>query len=330
MSFEIPVCFSGTGMYVPECVVKNDYFASYLDTSDEWIVSRTGIKERRRAAPDESTSTLAAHAARAALSDAGLSATDLDAIVVATATGDHPFPATASIVQGNIGALGVPSFDVAAACAGFLYGAAVGANFIGSGMYEKVLVIGAEVLTRYADPQDRSIVVLLGDAAGAAVLTKAPDDKQRILYCHLGTDGTRADHICLPAGGSKLRPSATTIAERMHYMKMKGREVYKFAVVKMQELIDDALRATGLTPNDLKLVIPHQSNLRIIESVREKMGLPLEKMSVNIDRFGNTSAASIPIGLHEARKNGVLQTGDIVLMIGLGAGLSWGTMVVQM
>ncbi len=326
----LPIRFCGTGSYVPEFVLTNRHFADYLDTSDEWIVTRTGIRERRRAAPDECTSTMAVKASQRALEDAGLSARDIDVIVCATATGDCPFPATAAFVQAALGAANVPAFDVSAACAGFLHASTVAAGLLTSGLHRHALVIGAETLTRYTDPEDRATVILLGDAAGAAVLSEAVNPDQAILYCEMGCDGTGAKLIWVPAGGSRLPTSEATVAERLHYMHMRGREVYRFAVKKMQELINNALAATGLTPDDLKLVIPHQSNLRIIESVREKMGLPREKVSVSIDRYGNTSAASVITGLDEARRDGTLQAGDLVLMVAIGAGLTWATMIVRL
>ncbi len=326
----LPIRIAGTGTYVPEEIVTNQHYAAYLDTSDEWIVSRTGIRERRRAAPDELTSTLAVHAARVALEDADLTANDIDLIICATATGDCPFPATATFIQAQLGAEGVPAFDVSAACAGFLHATSVAAAFIASDMYHRVLVIGAETLTRFTDPQDRNLTILFGDGAGAAVLTKSDDPNQGILRFEMGCDGTRAEHIWLPAGGSRFPASETTVAERLHFMKMRGREVFKFAVKKLEDLIDRSLTETGLTPDDLKLLIPHQSNLRIIESMRARMGLPKEKVAVNIDRFGNTSAASVVMSLDEARRNGTLQPGDLVLMVAVGAGLTWCVMVVRL
>lgn len=326
----IPIRIIGTGAYVPSAVITNEHFAGYLDTSDEWIVTRTGIRERRRAAPDEFTSTLAVNAAREALAEAGLRPTDLGVIVCATATGDYQFPSTASIVQGELGATDVPAFDVGAACAGFLYGAVTASAMLSAGLYHNALVIGAETLTRVSDMEDRTTAVLFGDGAGAAIIQPSPDCEQGILYFEMGCDGTKTDHIWLRAGGSRLPPSAMTVAERLHYLHMKGREVYKFAVVKMQDLIDRALAATGLTPERLKLLIPHQSNLRIIESVQERMHLPREKIVVHIDRYGNTSAASIIMGLHEARRSGLVKQGDHVLMVAIGAGLAWCVMVVRM
>ncbi len=326
----LPIAFCGTGRYLPDEVLSNQHFADYLDTSDEWIVSRTGIRERRRAAPGECTSTMAAKASELALQDAGLTIRDIDIIICATATGDCPFPATATFVQAALGAENIPAFDVSAACAGFVHGTTVASGMLSSGMFERALVIGAETLTRYVDPQDRRTVILFGDGAGAAVLARSTDPRQAILYWDLGCDGTRAEHIWIPAGGSRLPTSEMTVAERLHFMHMRGREVYKFAVTKMQSLIDNALSTTGLSPADLKLVIPHQSNLRIIESVRERMGLEREKIAINIDRYGNTSAASVIMSLDEARRDGTLQRGDLVLLIAIGAGLTWGTMIVRL
>lgn len=330
MTQRMPVRIAGTGAYVPEEVLDNEHFARYLDTSDEWIVTRTGIRERRRAPQGEATSHLATRAAAAAIEDAGLTPNDIDAIVLATATGDRQFPATATYVQHALGCRVVPAFDVGAACAGFLYATTVGAGLLASGLYKTVLVIGAETLTRFADPQDRTIVVLLGDAAGAAVLSRAHNPEQGILHCELGCDGEKAEYIWVPAGGSRLPSSTMTVAERLHYMRMRGRDVFKFAVLKMADLIDRALETTGIEASDIKLVIPHQSNLRIIESMRQRLGLPSEKIAINIHRYGNTSAASIPMAIDDARRSGRLQPGDLILMLAVGAGLTWGAMIVRL
>lgn len=326
----LPVRVAGTGAYVPDEVLDNQYFANYLDTNDEWIVTRTGIRERRRAAKNESTSVLATHAARRAIENAGLTAIDIDAIVVATATGDHPFPSTASLVQRALGARTITSIDVGAACAGFLHATVVASGLLATEAYKNVLVIGAETLTRCVDPDDRSTVVLFGDGAGAAVLCKAHNPEQGILHFELGCDGDKSEYIWIPAGGSKLPASHMTINEKLHYMHLRGREVFKFAVIKMEELIDRALEETGLRSDDIKLMIPHQSNLRIIESMRERMGLPHEKIALNITKYGNTSAASIPMAFDEARRNGKLQTGDAILMLAVGAGLVWGSMIIRL
>lgn len=330
MTLGFPVCFRGTGMYVPDEVLTNQHFVDYLDTSDEWIVTRTGIRERRRAAPEESTSTMAANASRIAIEDAGLSIEDIDLIICATATGDCQFPATAAFVQAKLGARQIGCFDVSAACAGFVYAAITATSLLNIGLYENILVIGAETLTRCVDREDRAMIVLFGDGAGAAVMSRTNDPKQAVLHCELGCDGTRTEHIWIPAGGSRLPVSEKTVAERLHFMHMRGREVFKFAVKKMAELIDNALEKTGLTPDDLKLVIPHQSNLRIIEAARLKLGLPPDRVAVNIQRYGNTSAASVIMSLDEARKSGTVKEGDLVLMLGIGAGLTWSSMLVRM
>jgi 3-oxoacyl-[acyl-carrier-protein] synthase-3 len=330
MSLHLPIRIAGTGAYVPAEIVPNEHYIRYLDTTDEWIVTRTGIRERRRAGQGESTSTMAVEASRRALDDAGMSVDDIDAIVCATATGDCPFPATAAFVQGALGGKEPPAFDVGGACAGFIYAMATAAGLMQTGLYRNVLVIGAETLMRYIDPEDRGTCILLGDGAGAAILSKAHNPEQGILHLELGCDGTRTKQIWVPAGGSQLPASQTTVAERLHSMKMKGRDVYKFAVIKMENLIDRALAATQLKADELKMVIPHQSNLRIIESVRDRLGLPPEKVAVNITRFGNTSAASIPMALDEHRRNGNLHEGDHILMLAVGAGLVWGSVVIRL
>ncbi len=330
MTKSLPICILGTGSYVPEGIRDNQYFEKILDTSDEWIVTRTGIRTRHYAAEDQATSDLAAIAGKRALEDAGLTVDDIDIIIVATATGDHQFPATAAIVQDKIGAKNIPAFDVSAACAGFLYASITASSFLSSGMYKRALVIGAEALSRFANWTDRTTAVLFGDAASAAVYGIGEDPDSSMLYYNLGCDGSRSHQIWVPAGGSRRPAAHDTVDEHLHTLHMKGREVYKFAVVKMQQIIDDALGSANLTPNDLALVIPHQSNLRIIESVREKMGLPAEKVSVSIQRYGNTSAASVPMGLDEARRAGVVKKGDIILMVALGSGLVWGTMIFRL
>ena len=331
MTVQFPIRICGTGAYLPEGVRTNQYFSDYLDTTDEWITSRTGIKERRVVAAHEATSDLGIKAAQDALDDAGLTVDDIDLIVCATATGDHQFPATATFIQGGLGCKhDIPAFDVSAACAGFLTGTTVAVGMISAGMHRRVLVVGAEALTRFANDEDRTTVILFGDGAGAAVIEKSEDPGQGILYWDHGCDGSRAKDIIVPAGGSRLPASATTVAERMHFLHMKGREVFKFAVKKIETLIDDAMQQTGLSPSDLKLVIPHQSNMRIIESARVRMGLSKDKMVLNIDRCGNTSAASVPMGLNDARRNGTLQEGDLVLMVAIGAGLVWCVMVIRL
>lgn len=322
-----PVTIRGVGSYAPEEVLDNAFFERILDTSDEWIVTRTGIRERRRAAPDQSSSHLAAEAARAALADAGLAVEDIDLLIVATATPDYAIPSAACIVHDHLGFKGTPAFDVGAACSGFLYASFVAANLIKSGVYGNILVIGTETLTRVSDLLDRTSCVLFGDGAGAMVLGPSSDRSRGILFAKLGADGSHARDIWMPAGGSRQPASHATVDGHMHAIKMNGREVYKFAVVKMQQLIDEALDRVGMSPDQIKLVIPHQSNARIIESVREKLGLSDDKIVVNIDRYGNTSAASIGLALDEVRRNGRLSNGDLVLFLALGAGLTWAVML---
>jgi len=331
MNKRLPILIRGTGSYVPEKVITNQHFIDYLDTTDEWIVTRTGIRERRWVAPDECASTMGSEAAKRALVDAGVTIDEIDLIVCGTATGDHPFPASACFVQSALGGHDIPSFDVGAACAGFPVACMTAAGFIMTGAYRNALVIGTEVLSKIGDSQDRGTVVLFGDAAGAAVLSRCDEETDRgILHHELGTDGDKTDYIFMPAGGSRMWASHTTVDERGHYIRMRGREVFKFAVIKMTDLIDRALESLNLKPDDLKLVIPHQSNLRIIEAFRERLKLPKEKMAVNIDRYGNTSAASVPVALDEARRAGTLHEGDIVLMVAIGAGLTWGCVVIRL
>lgn len=325
-----PIEIIGTASYVPDKVLDNQHFAEYLETDDEWIVSRTGIRERRQAAPDQATSDLGLMAAKGAIKDAGLQSEEIDLIICATATGDHQFPATATMIQDGLTSKPIPAFDVGAACAGFLYATSIAVGQIASGAFKNVLVVGAETLTRFSDREDRTTCVLFGDAAGAAVFTRSKVPTRGVLHMELGCDGSRKDLIWVPAGGSRMPASANSVAERLHFLRMRGREVYKFAVVKMQELIDRGLTHAGLSADDVKLLIPHQSNLRIIELVRQKMGLPADKVSINIDRFGNTSSASIPMALDEARRSGRVKEGDVVMLIALGAGLSWATIMLRL
>lgn len=330
MGRSLPAMIRGTGSSVPAEVLDNGFFASYLDTSDEWIVPRTGIRQRRRVGKGESTLTLAKTASEAALADAGLQASDLDLIVVCTVTPDTPLPSTACWLQAELGLDNIPAFDLVAACSGFVYGIVTGGALIQSCGYSNVLVVGAETLTRITDYEDRATCVLFGDAAAAAILSRPSNPSQQILYHELGAMGREAKAIWIPAGGSREPASNTTVAERLHYMKMKGSDLFKFAVTKINELVTRAVEESGISVDDLALVIPHQSNMRIIESARRKLGLPIEKMGVNIERYGNTSAASIPLVFDEARRNGRLSPGDLVMFVGFGAGLTWGVALVRL
>lgn len=332
MSQPLRVVIRGTGAAVPDQVLDNEHFCQYLDTSDEWIVTRTGIKERRKAAEGESTSTLALTASQRALKDAGMTADELDVIMVCTATPDTPVPATACWLQDALGVSdrGAAAFDVQSACAGFVYGLIIGGTLIESGTARNVLVVGAETLTRITNYEERATCILFGDGAGATILTKSPDQERGILYHEMGADGSKAKAVWVPAGGSREPASERTVAERLHTMRMNGRELFRFAVLKMEELTDRALEKTGIQPDDLKLVIPHQSNLRIIESGRKRLGLPREKVAVNIDRYGNTSAASVALALDEARRAGKLKSDDLILLVGFGAGVSWASALFRM
>lgn len=324
-----PVELSGTGVAVPERVVTNDELSQRVDTSDEWIVQRTGIHERRWVAPGESTLTLATQASRAALADAGLTPADIDMIVVGTITPDHPLPSTACLLQAALGCGWIPAYDLSAACSGFVWAFIAAAQHIINGMARTVLLVGAECLSTITDMQDRATCVLFGDAAGAVVLRRATSSERGILAVRMGADGERGRLIIIPAGGSKHPASEQTLAERMHYMRMQGREVYKFAVTQMQAVIAETCADAGVSVNDVALFIPHQSNLRIIESAVEKAGVPLSKVAINIDRYGNTSAASVAVALHECRAGGRIKPGDLVMLVAFGAGLTWGSVLMR-
>jgi len=320
----------GTGLNVPERVVTNEELAGRLDTSNEWIVKRTGIRERRIAGPGESTLTFATKSSQEALAEAGLTPADIDLIVCATATPDRPLPCTACELQAALGCRWIPAFDLAAACSGFVWAFANAAQHIATGMAENVLVIGAETLTAITDMEDRGTAILFGDGAGAAILRPSGDSGRGVLAVRQGADGARATLIHVPAGGSKYPASRQTVSERMHYMKMRGREVYKFAVTQMHEIIHETVEDAGVTTDDIALLIPHQSNLRIIESACGKAGIPMERVVLNIQRYGNTSAASVAMGLHEARRDGRIKPGDLVMLVAFGAGLTWGSVLLRM
>ncbi|MFO0972801.1 MAG: beta-ketoacyl-ACP synthase III [Phycisphaerae bacterium] len=327
----MPLEICGTGSALPSRVLGNDWFIDRLDTTDAWIRERTGIVTRHVVSEGESTATLAIEASKKALADARLTPADIDLIVVATITGECPFPATACFVQEALGAPNVPCFDISAACSGFLYAFVTAAQFLQTGHYRNILVIGAETLTRITDYQDRASCILFGDGAGAAILTRPRAGRDAALMnYHLHCDGTGSQMLWVPAGGSRLPASQMTINERLHYMKMQGREVYKFAVKKMLEVVDETLAEVNVRPEQVAMVIPHQSNKRIIESAREKLALPESKMYTNIERCGNTSAASIAIGLDEVRKSGRVGAGDLVLMVAFGAGLTWASALLRL
>lgn len=318
---------SGTGVYTPQRIVTNKELESVVETTDEWIVSRTGIKERRIAEPEQATSDLCYEAAKAALADAGLAADDLDAIIVCTITPDMSFPSTACIIQGRLCATRAAAFDVSAACTGFVYGLQLAKQAVESGSWKHVLVIGAETLSRIIDWQDRNTCVLFGDGAGAAIVSRSDGSKARIMGVHLGADGRGADVLFLPAGGSRLPASADTIAERKHFIHMNGQEVYKFAVRIVEEAAGQLLHKLGLSFDDIDYLVPHQANLRIIEGFAKRLKLPAEKIAINLDRFGNMSSASVPVAMHQFKHQ--FKSGDKVLLVSFGGGLTWGSCLLE-
>jgi 3-oxoacyl-[acyl-carrier-protein] synthase-3 len=317
------VRIAGVGHYVPAKVLTNADLEKMFETSDEWIVTRTGMKERHIAAADEPTSDIAVAAARNALANAGLVATDLDCIIVATVTPDYAFPATACIVGAKLGIQGVPGFDMEIACSGFIYGLTVASSMIRTGVFKRILLIGAEELSRLVNYDDRNTAVLFGDGAGAVVLETSAANS--FLGSELGADGTNPSDLYLPVGGTgAARMTADDIACKRDTITMNGREVFKFAVTKMIAATTHALNSAGLTPNDIAWVIPHQANKRIIEAASKRLDIPNERVIINIERYGNTSAASIPIALSETSAAGKLKDGDVLLFVGFGGGLSWG------
>ncbi len=316
----------GTGSALPDRVLPNSELEKMVDTSDEWIASRTGIRERRVASESESMSTFAVAAGREALRAAQVDAGDIDLLICASVTPDMPIPSTACIIQDRLGARRAAAFDLAAGCSGFLYGLSVAERFIASPQYEHVLLIGAEVLSKYVDWTDRTTCVLFGDGAGAAVL-RAGAPPYGVLSCTLRADGSLADYIQVPAGGTREPASERTIAERRHYIKMKGYETFKMAVRSMEDSARQALEMAGLTTTDINLFVPHQANRRIIDAIGTRLGLREDQVHVNIERVGNTAAASIPVALDEAVKQGRLKRGDVVLFAAFGTGLTWGAAV---
>ena len=318
----------GTGAYLPERRLTNRDLEKMVETNDQWIVERTGIRERRLAADHEATSDLATAAGRQALQAASLQAADLELIIVATATPDMLFPSTACLVQERLGAKQAFAFDLSAACTGFLYALAVADQYIRAGTYRTILVIGAEVLSRMIDWTDRSTCILFGDGAGAVVLHAEPGERG-ILSTHLHSDGTLWDLIHMPGGGSRKPPSAETIAGRMNFLKMKGSETFRVAVRALEEVAREALAANRLTPADVALFVPHQANLRILQAVAQRLEIPLERVVLNVERYGNTSAASVPIALDEAVRQGRVHDNDCLLLEAFGAGLTWGSALVR-
>ena len=324
----LPVEIAGLGSYLPDRVLTNHELEQMVDTSDEWILQRTGIRQRRIAAPHEATSDMATAAALAALQDAGMAPDQLDVIIVGTCTPDYMFPSTACLVQSAIGATGAACYDLEAACSGFVYGLAQASALVTSGLARNALVVGSETLSRFTDYQDRRSCILFGDGAGAAVVTASANGGE-LVFCEMGADGSQPEILMIPAGGSRLTPSAETVRRRQHFMKLHGRDVFKLAVNKLGELVVRIPEETGVALDDVKLIIPHQSNERIIRSVCQRGGIPIEKAYLNIDRVGNTSAASIPIAMHEALQKGLFGRGDLVLLLAFGGGLTWAAMLLR-
>jgi 3-oxoacyl-[acyl-carrier-protein] synthase III len=321
------VRIAGWGKYVPERVMDNHELERMVDTSDEWIRARTGIAERRIVGPDETTCTMALAASRPALEMAGIKPSDLDLIIVATGTPDHPnFPATGSLLQQALGAPSAGGFDVGAGCAAFGYGLVTGAQFVISGASRNVLVVGSDAMSRIIDWRDRGTCVLFGDGAGAVVL-QATDRPGGLLSFVLGSDGCGAPRLIVPGGGSRMPASHESVEARAHFLKMEGRDVFRFATKVIPGSILEALEKAGLTSKDLDLVIPHQANIRIIDHARKKLELPPERVFTNVDKYGNTSSASIPVALCEALEQGRISDGDLVAMCAFGAGLCWASAI---
>lgn len=318
----------GLGYHVPDKILTNFDLEKMVETSDKWIVERTGIKERRIAGNNEATSDLAVKAAEKALKDAGVSAEEIDLIIVGTATPDMFFPSVACILQDKLKATKAAAFDLAAGCSGFVYALVTGSQFIKAGLYNKVLVVGAETISKILDWTDRNTCVLFGDGAGAAVLGPV-DDGFGILGVELGAEGAGGQHLKLPAGGSRLPASELTVSDKLHYVHMNGNEVFKFAIKVMGEASVKALENAGLEPEDVDCFVPHQANIRIIQSAAKRLKLPLDKVMVNVDKYGNTSAASIPIALKEAVNSGKIKKNDTVVLVGFGAGLTWASCVIK-
>lgn len=324
---------AGIGSYVPDRVLTNADLERMVDTSDEWITTRTGIRERRIAADDQATSDLALAAASAALADAGMDAAELDLVLVATATPDMFFPATACLVQHRLGAVNAAAFDLSAACSGFIYGAHTADSFIRTGTYKNVLLVGAETMSRVTDWNDRTTCVLFGDGAGAVVMKAAEGDPQSgdagVIVSRIFSDGAAWDYICVPGGGSRIPPSEGLLASGDQFLKMRGNETFKVAVRNMERAAREVLDEAGLKPDDLALVVPHQANIRILNAVGERLGLSENQLMQNLEVYGNTSAASVPLALDEAVKAGRVASGDLVLLLAFGSGLTWGSALIR-
>jgi 3-oxoacyl-[acyl-carrier-protein] synthase III len=323
----LAVSITGLGSHVPERVVTNDELSTMMETSDEWIVERTGIRERRIAAPEEALSDLALPAARQALEDAGISGSDLDLIIVATVTPDMAFPATAAILADELGAHEAGAYDLSAGCTGFMYAVAQAYGMLAGGLAQRALVVGGDVLSKILDWSDRGTAVLFGDGAGAVVLERV--GQGGFLGFELGADGSGGPQLYLPAGGSRAPATAESVAERRHFVQMNGREVFKFATRVLVASAEAVLAECGRTIEDVDVYVPHQANVRIIEYATQKLGIPDDRVVIDVDRYGNTSSGSIPLALADAKADGRLAAGRLVLMTGMGAGLTWGSGLIE-
>lgn len=319
---------TGTGSFLPKKVLTNDDLSKMLDTTDEWITKRTGIKERRIVENGATASDLAIEASLRALDDANVLPSEVDLIVAATITPDCLVPSTACFLQDKIGASNAGAFDILAACAGFVYALSIAKSFVASGAMKTVLVVGTECLSKITDYTDRSTCILFGDGAGAVVVQRG-NGRREIITTHLGSDGSQAELLMLPAGGSKLPTSHETIESRLHYIRLKGKELFKVAINNMVDVITKTVAENNMKIEDIDLIIPHQSNIRIIEAAMERLKLPRKKAYINIDRIGNTSSASIPIAIDEIDKGGMLNPGDLVLLVAFGGGLTWSSSIIK-
>ncbi len=315
------------GHYVPERVVSNADFEKMFETSDEWIVSRTGMRERRYAADGQASSDLATLACRQALERAGLEPEAIDCFICATVTPDYQFPATACVVAANLGVVGKPAFDIEIACSGFIYALPTAASFVRSGVFRRVMIIGAETLSGVTNFEDRGTAILFGDGAGAVIVERTPLERDCFITCELGADGKNPELLFIPAGGSRAPTTPESLARNRGKIVMVGREIFRYAVTKMVETSRTVLERAGFAPEDVDWVIPHQANARIIEAAVKRLGVAREKVVMNIERYGNTSSATIPIALSETIERGVLEDGHVILFTGFGGGLSWGSVL---
>lgn len=320
---------AGTGSYVPERILTNEELSKMVDTSDEWIFTRTGIRERRIAADDEFTSHLATNAARKALEQAGMTAQEIELIVVATITPDTPTPATACHVQQKLGAVNAVAFDISAACSGFLYAMKICKRLISDGAFKNALIIGAEKLSTVTNWEDRSTCVLFGDGAGAAVLRRALPGEGAIVATEMGTDGNLTHLLEIPGGGSACPITASNVNQHTHTLNMQGKEVFKIAVNRMKEAAEKVIERAGLRAEDIACVIPHQANLRIIDAIADRLAVPNERVFVNLHKYGNTSAAAVAIALDEANRTGAFKRGEHIILVAFGAGLTWAAAAIR-